>query len=536
MSKLFCALAVAVCAGHVVAQPCDSNLPPNGTQPPLANINTPQNYPVPIQLQALPAGGTWINNVWAADRRPAAFLRFVNPGGEWRQNAFNLFDWWHIPIPIGGPAGGIPWTDKRQDAFAYVPGTGMVYDPDGNGEADQIERMIFELDKIYAQGFRRIVLSKPAGDAWGRSEQRRLIPNDPNSEVTAYNGHDVTLNQWWGMQAWKRAELFDPARAFQVWRQTRTDVTLELYGGFPLADDFSNPSVNVPAFNGTTQPVALAAYLDNGPNDPPFLEDQPRWFYPNPYTLPARSFDPRLTNHVVNMYLSIDPWIQTGVRTVWYDAASDNTSPNFYRYGFMEWTYNPYFRSLGVRFGGEALPIVGGNPNLIDACALTKAPWMALQNYFFQTNSNVGDWKSGLTFAANRQNTEVMMLISDTLSWTRFKEARERGVILTLVNPEQTQELERLKRWYSMGPIRVADFNGDGVVSLDDQTAAWAVYSAGMANQPSIHAYVTGDFDQDGEVTTDDWPIFIDRWECEVNGIGCTGLDLVRDFGPPNDL
>jgi hypothetical protein len=524
---LSCALAWS-CSGLALAYfpppwQCDNNVAPNPQQP-TAQLCAPQNQAIPLQLQAHPAQSSWISGAWVRDPRPMAFIPFFDAGGSWRNNSYYLSTWWHMTpaATLGDPSDD--YIDERRDDYAYNENGELILQE--NGVADQIDELLKRMNNLYKDGFRRMVLRMPAGNVFGRVFHQTGRPD-------SYGGHDVSVNQWGPMAQWKQNELSSHDGAFQTWLRTHTDASLELYAGAPLGDDYCTTCVNAPSFAGS-QPILQRQWIYQG-NEDPIFDSTDRWYFPCNYQYSARAFDPRYYASVVQMYLAINPWIVNGVKMVWYDAASDN-SLAFYRYGFMEWSYNPYFRSMGVRFGGEALPLVGGDPDNIDGCALTSAPWMSLQQNFFVGPVANRQWRHTWSPTFDRDEIETHILVSDeTFGWEHFREARYLGLIPTIMNCTGLA-CEREKRWYSMGVIRIADFNGDGAVTQDDQNMFMAAYIAAQSQTPPIVVFATGDVTGDGQIDGDDLGLFSAAFSCEFSHNCDPNVELSRNYGVADDL
>lgn len=520
---------ILLCVGSTVsfATPCELNYPPQPGIP--APTVCPQSYPIPNP------GLTSSNQIgiWSRDRAPMAWISFFDPGGNWANNPGNLATWWHMP-PLSTPGDrSDDFIDEPRDLRGYVVGTGN-WSLLPNQVPDQIDELLSRLDHLKSQGFRRIVLKAPGGNVFGRAFARVNAQNDP---VTAFGGHDVSVNQWWPMPEWKRQQLSDFHGAFQAWRRANTEVTLELYAGAPLGVDFCSTCANGPVggvnnFGSQNPRVPVlftgSIYLDNGTSRADLVPVNGKWLLGCPNQGQV-AFDPRQFSHVEAMWKATQPWIANGVKMVWFDGASANSTGTStsqpYRFGFIEWFYNPFYRGQGIRFGGESLPLINGNPAQLDACALTWAPWKALAQNFFTDPQTLNNWRTGGGFDSfNRATTETHILIDDKNKWnmTKFEQARNRGLVVSLVDTDQTL-IEQAKRWYSMGPVRTADFDGNGVVNLDDRDkflAVWSRIDHQDPNQrPKFVVFATGDIDGNGEFdASQDYMGFFQAWECEMYG------------------
>jgi hypothetical protein len=81
------------------------------------------------------------------------------------------------------------------------------------------------------------------------------------------------------------------------------------------------------------------------------------------------------------------------------------------------------------------------------------------------------------------------------------------------------------QRWYSMGPIRVADFNADGVVDGRDLQKAHDTIAYAIANptEVPIKVFATGDINRDGVINALDEIEFDYYWYYYPNEIVAFG-------------
>jgi hypothetical protein len=88
------------------------------------------------------------------------------------------------------------------------------------------------------------------------------------------------------------------------------------------------------------------------------------------------------------------------------------------------------------------------------------------------------------------------------LTWGEWQEARERGFVVSMYAGKGITQIELTKRWYTMGPIRVADFDGDGSVTFYDYWDGHAAIDAAIANPSGtpIKVFATGDINGDGVI------------------------------------
>jgi hypothetical protein len=142
--------------------------------------------------------------------------------------------------------------------------------------------------------------------------------------------------------------------------------------------------------------------------------------------------------------------------------------------------------------------------------------------------------------------SEVHMILDSpqNLVWNDYKTLREKNIILCMPKIFDPGDgdfvariaLERVKRWYSMGKILIADFDGDGEVTEADYTLGTATITASLNAAPWITVCATGDVNNDGVIDFYDLLDFQDSWE-HVNNGGTirVGFDYV-DFGVANEL
>ncbi|MBU6411836.1 MAG: hypothetical protein KGS45_00035 [Planctomycetes bacterium] len=130
------------------------------------------------------------------------------------------------------------------------------------------------------------------------------------------------------------------------------------------------------------------------------------------------------------------------------------------------------------------------------------------------------------------------------LVWNDYRTFRQKNIILCMpkiYDPSSPDEVariaqERVKRWYSMGKILIADFDGDGEVTQADFDLGSTTILASISNAPWITVCATGDINNDGVIDYYDWADFQDSWD-HVNNGGTirVGFDYV-DFGVANEL
>jgi hypothetical protein len=97
------------------------------------------------------------------------------------------------------------------------------------------------------------------------------------------------------------------------------------------------------------------------------------------------------------------------------------------------------------------------------------------------------------------------------------------------------ESVEQIKRWYSMGMIRVADFDGDGDVDIADRNLADYVINV-RATVPvgEVTVFATGDINQVDGVTSADWTLWLAHWNDIISGTN--QLPQFLNYYGPNDL
>lgn len=493
------------------------------------------HYPIPFQpalgvaTQWEPARSTWVEpacSQFPIDRRPAVAIQFPTPSGEWTEgqsNHRNLRSWWHsIDAVEDVPLDERAYTGAFEDPFPFTNTP--------NGIPDQIEFLMWEVDKVYAAGFRRIIFYLPAGVCFG---ELRFLDGDPQQPY--HDGQNQSINQWWTMPPYKRSALSDPYGPLAAWKETRPGMQVELYVGFNLSDSPCAVTTAPNIFEGQVPRVEnVLVKVCQGTNCTRVLAD--RWVTPASGTILGRDFDPRLQSHVDYVLKALLPWrteCTFEVKRFWMDSASANQPPQSSNprdrklYGYTELASMPALKAAGIAVGGEAIPLDSSNEDFYDDCALRLGPFMALGQYLDTLTSTGARRFEVWDFWPNRpgQHRREVHYFPDTTAnqeMANLIAARDKGMIVSLINP-QPHMIERVKRLYSMGWILVADFNGDGQVSIADWNAAQLAIFA--PNRPFI-TYATGDINQDGVVNGLDW----DDFRYYYLNAPTTRLD----FGEPN--
>jgi hypothetical protein len=404
--------------------------------------------------------------------------------------------------PENNPEGLRSWWRAEGQAQDGGPVADEPIDVDENGHPDQFEALVWQLEKLYTEfGVRRFILWIPAGSYFG---YQKFLNNNVN--LPYFIGQDLPANQWYGMPAWKRAQFSSSTGKFQQWRAAHPSVKFDLYMGAPLMDDACTLHCRG---GGKTYPGTLVnePTLPSSPRVRYVWTEHPtlantrvqanRWVVRNDFVNDSRAIDPRDESHIDRIYTIFNPWIQSGIRTFWLDAAavrecSDPTNPVYDfsrpRWGVHELAYAPFLINRGVRIGGEAFPTVDDNGQNVNPCDIRQIPYLGLDSWLYSRNNPDGTvdltWRYTGSFDRylpppdnSFADTEPHWFAAGDIStFERLGEARVRGYV---VSPfynmyrwhngilDDVSMVRRVQRWYSMGEIQIADFNGDGVVGIN---------------------------------------------------------------------
>jgi hypothetical protein len=474
------------------------------------NLDPRNCTPAPSGLTPLGEFETWIStsNLHIPDRRPAIHIQIYD--GTWSQNdPRGVNEFWE-----GG---------ENLDGFRLSTNRTQML-PGGNNVPDQFDWLTTELESRYANGWRRFILRLPAGVAFGTVIREAQQP-DPE----LWGGHTQSMNQWGAMPTWRQNWMVQTCQQF-LSRHPRNNnnpndpnnITLEVYIGFNVGAGSCTTCVNRNniAVAGAN-PETIIANVWTG-----IRQDGVAFEVPRAITvcgsinsgaaasvgLSAVDFSPRRQDHLNVAFAEFIGWHSAGFRKIWLDTGGDNfnVEGRRKRWAFLELANNPYFRSvLGLRFGGEPLPYIGDNRDSVDDCSLRFAP-------FFTESNPVTTWDQQVrTFIAmplqlSKGFSEVLLSFNPTrpgepeFTFAEVGEAIRRGYVLAPYNSfARTEELVR--RWYSMGRIRVADFDGDGDVDPSDREQLVTAINTHNANPPGVPisipiVFATGDINQDGAI------------------------------------
>lgn len=452
--------------------------------------------------------------------------------GNHERDPVGLNWWWGIDTPAPLNASGQRPADSPRDlgdiqfnAVALPIGIKPRNDDSvpgpGDGILDQMQVLEWYLEEYYEQGFRRFVFKLPGGNIYNQ---------------------DFLITQWQLMPLWKQ-NFFKgidpvipggpPPPVGGHWNRIKgrfPGAIFEVYIGFPIPAAPCSPCYKSNSVAGQLNEVASEASRTD--DDEIFY----RWLVACPGVPLAEDFNPYSQRHVNYVIDAIKPWADAGFSAFWLDAAEPNgffvTDQRFYgrRLGFLEMSYMPYFRQRGVRLVGETFPtltvtmqVPGSAPvnrEYIDDCSVAYGAWFGLAqpatiyNQFLPPTPGVNPRTFKLIsdgWSFNRATTEVHFapvnperhklappgsIVEPDFSSEEVGEARRRGFVVSQYNCDDMRRCEYVKRWYSMGMIRVADFNGDGAVNAHDRIEFESTYQVSrsqiQAGLPVLRVFANG--------------------------------------------
>jgi hypothetical protein len=516
-----------------VCIPVPCTVYPPSDQSPVPSKSCIGRYSIPFQ-QAMNPNNPWSQGSCAGfpvDRAPAICIQFTDPSSNWLVNESNprgLRTWWHAAgQAVDNPIDSTTYTGDFNSSWPFV---GV-----GNGIPDQIEYLVWELDRVYAAGFRRIILNLPAGVAFGMQQTQ--------NNQTYMIGMNQSLSQWWAMPSYKRSWFEATAGILKNWKTNHTDVQFGLYTGFEMSDSLCSVVTAANGFTGSTPIAANVPVRVCDANNNCTIVTDLRWVTPASGANEGRDFDPRLQSHVDYLLSALEPWRNCvfKINHIWLDASAINI-PNQYPatrgrklYGYEQLSDMPVWANSGMVLGGEAIPIIEDGTDDYDSCAVNHGPFLALGAFYDYTpldgpNAGVSRFNRW-TFQCNKTEVHYMPDTLANCAMSKLVAARERGMIVSLINQDPVL-VGRVQRLYSMGNFRIADFDGDGDVDMDDYLAA---YAAVNASSRAFVSYQTGDLNGDGMVIADnndpesDWVFFVNKWTLDING-----APQYKDYGAPD--
>jgi hypothetical protein len=527
--------------------------PPPSTLP----LVCPWSEPNPrLQIALNDQNQSWLpitNNPlpWQPFRQPAIILQMWN--GSHDLDPYGL-NWWWGRFQRATAAGQTPIADEDLDRnsvrldsdgypeyFVQNPDENGDGVPDTNGKKDKWEAFEAHLDYYYEKiGIRRFILKLPGGN---------VIDQDFN------------VNQWQMMPAWKQELFSNYNSAFNVWRRRpdRQGAVFEVYVGGPIPLGLCSP-----CFRDNPNP------LPSPPITPLFdarSDANLKWVVNCTGQAVSEQFVPWNQRHVDLMVEALKPWVDAGFKGIWLDAINENakvpSGPTPLpgeranaqrRRGLLELAYMPIFRNQQVRIGAETFPArwfpnTGGNAATIDDCAVGYTRWFGLGRVATTWDPNAQPPTPKRAFHNNndwffdRSKSEVLIalaaadrgsgIVEAPWSFDEIGEARRRGFVLAMYNTrdQKAPTLGAMMRWYSMGKIEVADFNGDGDVNEADRQKFDTEFAISFANPTGrLAVFATGDVYPDGVFDGNDQSLFYFYWnQGRSNGI------QLRDYGPADE-
>ncbi len=512
-------------------------------------------YPYPIH-------NSWVNDfpMWTPDRRPMMTIQLGS--GDWAENPNGNNSEWYIPHYANG--GTTILADSPEDSRSPNPdnSSDTVWVQGPNGVPDQFDSLIRTLKRWREYGVRRVLLHLPAGVIGGKvSGYADGHDDDPNYAI--YGGTTQSMNQFYGMPDWKQRYFrgedlqfpnHPPQNAWSVFMAAYPSdpMDIEVYVGGGIGKNTQGLGTEATVVTGS-QPTKISSFdrfIGTPPNQIALYND----FWATPYgsnpgetAEPPYPIDPRATlPNGLSMKANFDrfwrftkPWYEEcGIMRLWLDTASENIPLSSKRWGSLEVSHNPYLTSLGVHIGGETIPTIdiGIPPNtveILDDCAISFMPWFAnFEVVSAEDNATTHHrtWKTYAQTSLSRLNTEVHLLDNTGhMDWDQYKYAREHGYVVGAYNAYATTGIkaaELMKRWYSMGWIQIADFNGDGVVNSTDLSMGQAAILYGRThNNVWPIVYGNGDIDGDGDIDEFDNTYFTSYYYLNPT--------YKKDFGTP---
>lgn len=479
---------------------------------------------------------SWVlsnENGWHRDRRPAVMIQFAS--GGYLYNPRGVDSWWWVT-----PGNGTTFVpdeavdEKKPNPDFDVTGSAELISGQNN-IPDQFDVLMWRIKKAHAKGIRRIILHNPAGVQGVRYTEMSTPRN--GISYPKYGGTDQSMNQFQAMPSWKQSyfrgdtahPVYYAGREMDMlaWKRfveefctTTPDlepdkISLEIYCGGGIGSDPCKLNTNATMPNpvpGSSLPHRVRSFKEWEGDIATF---QDLWSEPTAANSPyPKPMDPRDAYQLSVFWGQAEPWTESGVKTIWLDAASENIPTNARRWGSVELSHNPYLLSQNIRVGGETLPTIDPSALVPDDCSLAHMRWLTnSQVVMFNYNQPTRTFKQ--TIQLSKESTECHLFENSSLPlrWNEWREARQRGYVVGLYGGQFNSEIEVLKRWYSLGEIQVADFNGDGYISPFDYTDAWDAVHMPDRQPTDPIVYATGDFLQDGVINEDDWYEFIYYWD-----------------------
>lgn len=464
-SKTLPGIALAMLAGSAAAATADSTHEERLT--PCA----------PLSCTGVDVGPFTPPSLWefVPDRRPSILIPLFN--GDWNHNDLGLNPNWY------------------ENDFEDPMGTGTDTNP-ANGVPDSFDKLIVLLDRLYDDGFRRIILTLPAG---GTEEQA------------------MSSSQWWSMPLWWRDAFETHIAAWIADKATESDpVSMGLYMGYPI----NNP-----------------CDIDmTGAHEP----------------------DPTDTDDMCTFYQNIKPWMDVGFKEFWLDASRADAVDMLTLQHSAD--YSGLVKFGGESIPINAYPITCSNSDEPILSQIQAGAWVStypvmrtrlayntsydeeatevslmLNGHYIRCGCEDEDGRAKLENAAHYHERGVVLWGEANYNYSTSLVPIYDGLSYSFDYPLRYYE-EMVKRVYSFGSLdAMIDFNNDGLleVSSTSDTDYDLFLTAYYTNTGNPGGYLDGDVNGDGDVDVLDLIDFIDaasQWECESP---CTQVIVGTDLGDP---
>jgi|GEM_PF-5893705 len=363
------------------------------------------------------------------------------------------------------------------------------------------------LNALFDDGFRRIVLQRPGGG----------LPGEWKVNQSQY--HHLTNEQ--------KALIQGPLADWIACRRAGCD-------GRPAA-----PDLQLGVFIGSWQYKVCTPCLtpdggtdDMGTDDP---KDDIVW-WDCPPEAEMHFMDPFDPQSEADMYANILPWADAGFDAIWFDNAS-RRDPNLDQSPDALLAMRELDALSSVVLGGEAVPWYKiGRERFIDTYYTERAPWFGLYWWFRRTG-----WlgpKGSNPHDADPDTTEIGVVFGETPdrldeledskfvhSLAQVADVRDRGFVIWASHSSIIPFTQRLYDGDDgalfaalMVEGNPADFNADGRIDCLDHRTFFKNWSDSLLDPKPAPAFWDGDIDNDDKVTPLDVLAFLNlaAWD------GCT--------------
>lgn len=508
-------VGACILAGPVQAQPTNCITPACG-------VDNGSSCDAPSFSPATNSGGTaWQTLVdsytYTPDRRPGCIISLGRGSKIAGQNPHGLTPFWLDCNDDGYLT--FPLSETTCFSMPLNTGTGS------NGKNDSLDHLIWLMDRAIADGFRRILLDRPAG---------LFFAND----VTPPASEDIVPSSaYWTLPEWKRTMLSAPTNSLKEWIAAKKvqypTLEISVYLQYFIYD--------VPGTNDDGNPCVYTMYQATTPD------------YTSAHEM-----------EVVRQ--NFQPWIDIGITRIWLDRA---TGPDVEANCGPSYTSDTFVRDvLALQQSSDYLtPVKFGYETFVldvPSCA-TSGVWQAQQVVPDPVYSKKGAYIQsdelflcGDVFNANLAWPEAWDLIAGDIEfdlWLGLRKCpamdvrtletmaayRKHGVYawydygveasaLYIVpetglpfDPGYIPQLEHMRRVYDFGLVHcAADFNLDGLVNSTDTSDFVNRY---FAYQGCGVTFYEGDVNDDGAVNSADISDYFNLYFAAMGGT-CPDVNL----------